>query len=74
MNGFSYFKAFLVLIKHDLDVLCVQEMWMPKSKASPEIPGYKLLEQRRAKGKRGGIAMYINSRLDIINTKGNEYA
>jgi hypothetical protein len=47
MNGFSLFKTFLLIIKHNLDVICIQEMWLPQATIQPKIPGYTLLEQRR---------------------------
>lgn len=49
-------------------------MWLPQSATAPHIPGYNLLEQRREQGKRGGIAMYIKSALNVVKSRGNEYA
>jgi exonuclease III len=68
MNGYSLFKAYLLIIKHNLDVICIQEMWLPPSAIQPHIPGYHLLEERREKGKRGGIAMYIRNSLNIVKS------
>jgi exonuclease III len=71
MNGFSLFKTFLLIIKHNLDIICVQEMWLPQSNIEPKIPGYNLIEQRRTKGKRGGIGIFIRKQFDIVKTTGN---
>lgn len=72
--GFSYLKAFLVLVKYDFDVVCVQEMWIGPHAKAPSIPGYNLVEQRREQGTRGGIAIYIRNKLKIVKEVGNEYA
>jgi exonuclease III len=74
MNGYSLFKAYLLIVKHSLDVICIQETWIPPSAIKPHIPGYQLIEERRERGKRGGIAMYIRNSLNIVKTLGNQYA
>ncbi len=40
MAGFSLFKLFLLLEQYALDVLCVQEMWLPPSAIAPSIPNF----------------------------------
>jgi hypothetical protein len=37
------------------------------------IPGYQVFEQRRDKGKRGGIAIIIKKGIKILRYMGNEY-
>jgi exonuclease III len=74
MNGFSLFKAFLLIVKHQLDVICIQETWLPPAKIIPQIPGYNIIEQRRERGKRGGIAILIRKSLNIVKTTGNQHA
>jgi exonuclease III len=74
MNGFSLFKTFLLIVKHNLDIICIQEMWLPQTKIEPKIPGYHILEQRREKGKRGGIAILVRNSLNIIKNTGNQHA
>jgi hypothetical protein len=39
-----------------------------------DIPGYQVHEERRAKGKRGGIAILIQKGIKIVKYMGNEYA
>jgi exonuclease III len=39
----------------------------------PTIPGYTLLEERRANSNRGGIAMYISKSLKVEAHHCNEY-
>ena len=39
-----------------------------------EIPGFRLLEQRRVGGTRGGIAILVRNSLPVLQHKGNEYA
>jgi hypothetical protein len=39
----------------------------------PNLEGYKLLEQRRETGTRGGIATYVKNQLKIERSEGNEY-
>jgi exonuclease III len=38
------------------------------------MPGYNILEERRRKGTRGGIAIYVRKSFTIEHTQGNEYA
>ena len=40
---------------------------------TPNLEGYKLLEQWRQNGTRGGIATYIKKLLKIEQVRGNEY-
>jgi hypothetical protein len=37
----------------------MQETWLAEQAHTPNLEGYYLIEQRRDKGTRGGIAMYI---------------
>jgi hypothetical protein len=39
-----------------------------------DIPGYQVHEERRAKGKRGGIAIIVRRGIKILKYTGNEYA
>jgi hypothetical protein len=39
-----------------------------------DIPGYQVHEERRAKGKRGGIAILVKRGIKILKYNGNEYA
>jgi exonuclease III len=39
-----------------------------------DIPGYQVHEERRAKGKRGGIAIVVRKGVKITKYTGNEYA
>jgi exonuclease III len=39
----------------------------------PHLKGYRLLEQRREQGNRGGLATYVRNSLHIESTMGNEY-
>jgi exonuclease III len=57
-----------------LDVLCVQETWLPTSDIKLDIPGYQVFEERRAKDRRGGIAMFVKKGVKIRKYVGNEYA
>ena len=73
--GVSYFKVLLLLDLHALDVLCLQETWLVgQNKQELDIPGYTTLEQRREKGKRGGIAILVRNSLKVLQYTGNEYA
>ena len=72
--GMSLFKLFLLLEEHQLDILCIQETWLPPSTCLPTIPGYVLYEQRRVNGTRGGIAMLVRKGIKVIQVTGNEYA
>jgi exonuclease III len=40
----------------------------------PLLAGYNLVEERRLKGSRGGIAMYIKKQFAVEQVKGNEYS
>ena len=57
-----------------VDVLCLQETWLPRGGCVPNIPGYVLHDQRRAKGKRGGFAMLVRKGLHCTRTVSNDYA
>jgi exonuclease III len=72
--GISYFKLKTILETHTLDVLCVQETWLPKSPVQLDIPGYLVYEERRANDRRGGIAVLIRKGIKIRKYVGNEYA
>ena len=72
--GMSLFKLFMLLEQHQLDVLCVQETWLPPSTCLPLIPGFVVHEQRRQNGTRGGIAMLVRKGIKQIKYVGNEYA
>lgn len=74
MEGFSFFKLYLVLVKYNLDVVCVQEMWLSEKASSPNIPGYRVFEHRREKGSRGGIAIFVRKELTVFRDCSNEYA
>ena len=39
-QGVSLFKIKTILDAHTLDVLCIQETWLPKSNIKLDIPGY----------------------------------
>jgi hypothetical protein len=39
-----------------------------------DIPGYQVFEERRAKGRRGGIALLVKLGLKVLKYVGNEYA
>ena len=73
-QGISLFKIKTILDMHTLDVLCVQETWLPKSDIKLDIPGYQVFEERRAKDRRGGIAMFVKKGVKIRKYVGNEYA
>ncbi len=68
------FKLFLLLEMHTIDVLCVQETWLPPSNVALQVPGYNVYEQRRATGTRGGIATLVRKGIKIIKESGNEFA
>jgi exonuclease III len=63
--GASLFKIKTILDTHTLDILCLQETWLPKSSVKLDIPGYLVYEERRAKDKRGGIAIILKKGLKI---------
>jgi exonuclease III len=73
VRGLSYLKLLLILEQHELDVLCLQETWIAAHADPPNIKGYKLLEQRRPVGSRGGLATYVRNSIHIEGTLGNEY-
>jgi exonuclease III len=50
---------YVILAQIEVDILCVQETWIAPAAIAPQITGYNLVEERRTKGTRGGIAMYI---------------
>ena len=65
----------MALFAHYFDVLCLQETFLTGWHGDKyEIPGFKLLEQRRERGTRGGIAILVRSSLPVLAQKGNEYA
>jgi exonuclease III len=59
IRGLNYLKLYIILEEQDIDILCVQETWMAKTAMPPTIPGYNVVEERRSKGNRGGIATYV---------------
>ena len=73
-QGISLYKIKTILDTHTLDVLCVQETWLPKSEVKLDIPGYQVFEERRAKGIRGGIALLVRKGIKVVKYVGNEYA
>ena len=73
IRGLTLLKLFLVLEIEDLDVICVQETWMEAGAQVPAIPGFKVLEQRRIEGTRGGLATYFRQSLRLEFTMGNKY-
>jgi exonuclease III len=66
-------KLFLLNEIEHVDVLCVQETWMEEGAMIPAIPGFKVVEQRRANGTRGGLATYYRNALRLEYSTGNEY-
>lgn len=73
VRGLTYLKLLLILEQEESDVLCLQETWIAEHSNPPQLQGYKLLEQRRPVGARGGIATYVRNSLHIESTAGNEY-
>jgi exonuclease III len=59
---------------HTVDILCVQETWLSPSTVELHVPGFQVLEQRREKGKRGGLAILIRKGVKVATHMGNEYA
>ncbi len=57
-----------------MDVLCVQETWLPKATVKLDIPGYLVFEERRATDRIGGIAVIIKKGVKVRRYEGNEYA
>ena len=74
IGGLTYFKLYLLMEFHELDILCLQETWILDHAPPPSIPGYQLVESRRQQGTRGGIAMYVRDQLRIVSSESNEYA
>jgi exonuclease III len=64
----------MILEMNNIDVLCLQETWLQTSTVQLDIPGYQVHEERRAKGKRGGIAILVKKGIKILRYMGNEYA
>jgi exonuclease III len=64
----------MILDTYQIDVLCIQETWLKASTVTLDIPGYQVYEQRRAKGRRGGIAILVKKGMKVIKYVGNEYA
>jgi exonuclease III len=73
-QGVSLFKIKTILDAHTLDVLCIQETWLPKSNIKLDIPGYLVYEERRANDRRGGIAILVRKGIKVRRYVGNEYA
>lgn len=73
IRGLTYLKLTALLEQVELDVLCLQETWIAAHADPPHIAGYRLLEQRRQIGTRGGLATYIRKSLKVETTIGNEY-
>lgn len=55
-------------------MICLQETWLPTGGTFPDIPGYTVLEHRRPKGKRGGIALLVKKGLNWTLVHTCEYA
>jgi exonuclease III len=73
-QGVSHFKIKTILDMHTLDVLCIQETWLPKSAVKLDIPGYLTYEERREGDRRGGIAVLVRKGIQVRRYAGNEYA
>ena len=73
-QGLSLFKLFLLFEITSAHVICLQETWLPKGGGMPDIPGYNVFEQRRAKGKRGGFATLVKKGLNVTRVVANDYA
>jgi exonuclease III len=73
VRGLSHLKLISILEQDEFDVLCLQETWMANDAAPLLLKGYKILEQRRPAGTRGGLATYVRNSLQIESTTGNEY-
>ena len=71
--GVSLFKIKTIMEMHTLDILCIQETWIEPGAQVPAIPGFKVVEQRRIQGTRGGLATYYRQSLRLEFTTGNEY-
>jgi exonuclease III len=64
----------MILGSNTLDVLCLQETWLTKSAVTLDIPGYQVFEQRRDKGRRGGMAILVKNGIQVTKYIGNEYS
>ncbi len=64
----------MILGSNTLDVLCLQETWLTKSAVTLDIPGYQVFEQRRDKGRRGGMAILVRNGIQVTKYIGNEYS
>ena len=73
-QGISNFKIKTILDIHTLDVLCIQETWLPQSHVKLDIPGYLTYEERRDGDRRGGIAMIVRKGIKVKPYTGNAYA
>ena len=73
-QGVSLFKIKTVLDTNIIDVLCIQETWLPKSDITLDIPGYQVYEERWALDRRGGIALLVRRGIQVRRYMGNEYA
>jgi exonuclease III len=73
VRGLTYLKLIVILEQGEFDILCLQETWVEEPAEPPQLKGYKLLEQRRPQGARGGLATYVRNSLHIEATSGNEY-
>ena len=72
--GLTLYKLFLLLEYTRADIICLQETWLPTGGTFPDIPGYTVLEHRRPKGKRGGIAVLVRQGLNWTLVHTCEYA
>lgn len=64
----------MLLEAHTLDVVCLQETWLPPAAVPLCVPGFQVVEHRRGSGKRGGIATLVRKGINIVQHKGNEVA
>jgi exonuclease III len=65
IRGLTFLKIYVILAEEDIDILCVQETWLAQTAMPPIIPGYNIVEERRKKGNRGGIAIYVKKQLAV---------
>ena len=68
VRGLSYLKLLLIMDQANFDVLCLQETWIADAADPPQLKGYKLYEQRRPTGARGGLATYVRNALHVETT------
>ena len=73
LRGLTLMKLFILREIEDLDVLCIQETWIEPGAQVPAIPDFKVVEQCRIQGTRGGLATYYRQSLRLEFTTGNEY-